>query len=66
MSKIAWLDYDGAAREKALQLLSAFQEKEVIIRMEVNVKVIDNVMKEIPHIIYRSNMKVLCVFGHHI
>ena len=30
MSKIAWLDYDGAAREKALQLLSAFQEKESV------------------------------------
>lgn len=28
MSKIAWLDYDGVAREKSLQLLSAFQEKE--------------------------------------
>ena len=30
MSKIAWLDYDGAAREKTLQLLSAFQEKESV------------------------------------
>ena len=30
MSKIAWLDYDCAAREKALQLLSAFQEKESV------------------------------------
>ena len=28
MSKIAWLDYDGAAREKALQLLTAFRAKE--------------------------------------
>ncbi len=28
MSKIAWLDYDGAARDKALQILAAFQEKE--------------------------------------
>ena len=30
MSKIAWLDYDGAAREKALQLLATFQEKESV------------------------------------
>lgn len=28
MSKVAWLDYDGGAREKALQLLSAFQKRE--------------------------------------
>lgn len=28
MSQVAWLDYDGTARERALQLLAVFQEKE--------------------------------------
>ena len=39
---------------------------EVVIRMEVDVKVIHDVVEEVLNFLYRRYMRLLCVLCHHI